>query len=318
MTRPESDPNDAQLLERYRKASDADPVAPTDAVRAAILAEARRVAEQAASSPRPVFDTSQPAANQSRWKMAAFGTLGAALLAALIVAPRLWKSPPPPLTATNQPAPAANAPAANAPAANAPAANAPAPNVAVPVSPPPAAGLQAQTESRLAEVDSESFAKRAATAAARADRLTASLERRKAAEDSLSPNDYTPDTRIAAEHPGRISSFAARSAAPASTAGARSKESAPAVSLGAAAASGDSSAVERLLDQGATLDARDDLGRTPLMLATLNGQIETVRLLLSRGANPNIADNEGRTALQQAQTAHLDEISRLLRGAGAQ
>jgi hypothetical protein len=308
MTRPESDPNDAQLLERYRKASDADPVAPTEAVRAAILAEARRVAEQAASAPPAVFDTSQPAANQSRWKMAAFGTLGAALLAALIVAPRLWKSPPPQLTATNQPAPAANAPAANAPA----------PNVAVPVSPPPAASLQAQTESRLAEVDSESFAKRAATAAARADRLTASLERRKAAEESSSPNDYTPDTRIASEHPGRISSFAARSAAPASTAGARSKESAPAASLGAAAASGDSSAVERLLDQGATLDARDDLGRTPLMLATLNGQVETVRLLLGRGANPNIADNEGSTALHQAQTAHLDEITRLLQGAGAQ
>jgi hypothetical protein len=57
MTRPESDPNDAQLLERYRKASDADPVAPTEAVRAAILAEARRVAEQAASAPPAVFDS---------------------------------------------------------------------------------------------------------------------------------------------------------------------------------------------------------------------------------------------------------------------
>jgi hypothetical protein len=312
---PESDPNDAQLLERYRKASDADPVVPTEAVRSAILAEARRVAAQAASAPPPVFDTSQPAANQPRWRTAAFGTLGAVLLAALIVAPRLWESAPPQLTAANQPAPSANAPAAAAPPAAAPA-----PNTAVPVSPlTPPERLQAQTQSRLAEVDSESFAKRAATAAASADRLTASLERRKAAEESSSAN-YTPDTRIAAEHAGHISSFAARSAAPApaSPAAAQSNGSAPAASLGSAAASGDSSALERLLDQGATLDARDDLGRTPLMLATLNGQLDSVRLLLRRGANPNIADNEGSTPLQRAQTVHFDEIARLLQAAGAQ
>jgi hypothetical protein len=354
LTRPESDPIDAQLLERYRKASDADPAAPTDAVRAAILAEARRVAEQSASSPQPVFDTSQPAANQPRWRMAAFGTLGAALLAALIVAPRLWEHPPDPLTATNQPAPAMSAPADAAPPGNAAAVNAPAPNAtapdapapnarapiarapiaarnaaaphpalnaapaaAEPASPPPMAGLQAPSESQLAEADSASSVQRAVTAAATPGRTAALMEQRKAAQESLAAEHYTPDPKIADALSGRVSSFAARPAAPASAAGARALAGAPAGSLGAAAASGDSAGVNRLLDQGATLDARDDLGRTPLMMATLNGQAETVKILLGRGADPNIADNGGHTALQMAQSAHRDEIAQLLQDAGA-
>jgi len=65
-------------------------------VRAAILAESRRVAELRAQEAREQrIDASRPAANDSRWKITAFGTAGAALVAALLFAPRLWESAPP-------------------------------------------------------------------------------------------------------------------------------------------------------------------------------------------------------------------------------
>ena len=92
---PEDNAHDQELLERYKRASDTLDAAPSDAVRAAILAEARRVAEQRATeTPRQTFDVSRPAANDSRWRITAFGTAGAALVAALLFAPRWWESGP--------------------------------------------------------------------------------------------------------------------------------------------------------------------------------------------------------------------------------
>ena len=95
MTSKES-AQDKELLERYRRASGTEAAAPSEAVLAAILAEGRRVAEQRAKETRgQPFDASRPAANDSRWKITAFGTAGAALVAALLFAPRLWESAPP-------------------------------------------------------------------------------------------------------------------------------------------------------------------------------------------------------------------------------
>jgi ankyrin repeat protein len=67
-----------------------------------------------------------------------------------------------------------------------------------------------------------------------------------------------------------------------------------------------------LLDQGAVIDARDEAGRTLLMLAVTQGQLEIVRLLLARGADPNAADNAGHTPLQQARQQNSREITALL------
>ncbi len=51
------------------------------------------------------FDASRPAANDSRWKITAFGTAGAAILAALLFAPRYWESTQmAPMHADNAPA----------------------------------------------------------------------------------------------------------------------------------------------------------------------------------------------------------------------
>src|SRR5258708_39050920 len=84
---------DEELLARDRRASDTAAAAPSESVRSAILAEGRRAAEQLAKNapPRP-FDVSRPAANDARWKITAYGTVGAALLAALLIAPRFWES----------------------------------------------------------------------------------------------------------------------------------------------------------------------------------------------------------------------------------
>ena len=294
----ESDPIDAQLLKRYRQASDADPVAPSDAARAAILAEARRVAEQPTA---PAFDTSQPAANQSRFRLAAFGTLGAVLLTALIAVPQLWERPPT-RTATERPSLAANAPAA-APTAEALASAPPAPSLA----PSASASRQAALQEQLAEVVvAQKSAERAQ--AAKENRMSAALQRRKS-----EPDNYTPSPPLAAGHADRLSSFADRTAAP--SAAASSAQSAPAASLDAHVAAADTAGIAKI--DRAALDTRDTLGRTPLMLATLAGQVETVRSLLGRGANPNIADNDGKTPLQVAKAGNFEEITQLLEVAGA-
>ena len=97
------DTRDEELLARYRQAS-AEAPGPSDAVRASILAESRRVADELAKqAPRPPLDVSRPAANDSRWKITAFGTAGAALLAALLFAPRYWESAPPVSVSTAPP-----------------------------------------------------------------------------------------------------------------------------------------------------------------------------------------------------------------------
>src|SRR5580698_3232105 len=106
---PNDDTRDEELLARYRQASP-DAPGPSDAVRAAILAESRRVAaELAKQAPRKSIDTSGPAANDSRWKLTVFGTAGAALLAALLFAPRYWETAPPAQVRAPPPAPSAAA-----------------------------------------------------------------------------------------------------------------------------------------------------------------------------------------------------------------
>ena len=106
MTSQEPDHIDAALLKKYREASSAEGLEPTETVRSAILAEGRRIAQQrAATPPLQGFDISQPAANQPRWRIAAFGTFGVAILAALLVVPR-WLMP----TASSPPAATSAAP----------------------------------------------------------------------------------------------------------------------------------------------------------------------------------------------------------------
>lgn len=58
-----------------------------------------------------------------------------------------------------------------------------------------------------------------------------------------------------------------------------------------------------LVDAGVDVNAVDEAGRTPLMLAAASGWTDTVRELLRRSAQPNIVDSMGRAALWYAAAA---------------
>jgi uncharacterized protein len=72
-----------------------------------------------------------------------------------------------------------------------------------------------------------------------------------------------------------------------------------------------------LLDQGASVDARDRIGGRPLSHAAKSGHLEMVDLLLARGATTDARDLNGATALYHAaERGHASVVERLIeRGA---
>ncbi|HMI76387.1 MAG TPA: ankyrin repeat domain-containing protein [Steroidobacteraceae bacterium] len=315
MTSKES-AQDKELLERYRRASDTEAAAPSEAVRAAILAEGRRVAEQRAKETRgQPFDAFRPAANDSRWKITAFGTAGAALVAVLLFAPRLWESASPPARSAGGAIVAESADKAAAP------------SEAGAAQPPKLDSLRTSPSAEPLQEIVVTQAKRENSKAARA------APERQRAEEKTYVQNHAPAAPLA--DAAAPAAPAATPAAPAATPAAPAPEIAPRVTslnaarvadskntlqptaLLSAAASGDTVQTTALLNQGAALEARDEAGRTPLMLAVMQRKPEVVRLLLDRGADPNVADRAGRTPLQQAKQENLREIAALLERAGA-
>jgi ankyrin repeat protein len=85
-----------------------------------------------------------------------------------------------------------------------------------------------------------------------------------------------------------------------------------------AAFNGHTSVTEYLLDQGAAIDARESAGRTALMYASSGPYVETVELLLERGADVNArGTREGFTALMTASAEGLENVVQLLLDRGA-
>jgi hypothetical protein len=317
MTSKES-AQDKELLERYRRASDTEAAAPSEAVRAAILAESRRVAELRAQEAREQrIDASRPAANDSRWKITAFGTAGAALVAALLFAPRLWESAPP-------------APSAGE-AIVAESADKAAASEAGAAQPPKLDSLRTSPSEPLQEI----VVTQAKRENSKAAGVAPSERQRAEALAQSAPEQKTYVQNYAQAAPLADAAAPAAPTAPAATPVAPAPQIAPRVTslnaarvadlknttqpaaLLSAAASGDTVQTTALLNQGAALEARDDAGRTPLMLAVMQHKPDIVRLLLDRGADPNVADSAGRTPLQQAKQENLREIAALLERAGA-
>jgi ankyrin repeat protein len=73
--------------------------------------------------------------------------------------------------------------------------------------------------------------------------------------------------------------------------------------------------VRALLDRGAAIDDRDDLGRTALHWAVMSSRAETARLLLERGTEVDARDKRGYTPLALIQ--NNAEVARLLVEHGA-
>jgi ankyrin repeat protein len=74
-------------------------------------------------------------------------------------------------------------------------------------------------------------------------------------------------------------------------------------------------AVKKLIENGADVNARDEEGNTPLILASFYASPKCVALLLDNGADANVANEDGVTALIRAATNY--EKARLLVDAGA-
>ena len=321
---PKDDTQDEELLARYRRAG-ADAAGPSDAVRAAILAESRRVAaELAKRAPPHTLDVSRPAANDSRWKIPAFGTLGAALLAALLFAPRYWENTPPAQVSMAPPsAPASTATQVES-KAELPKLEEVRPRAAessaAPArqSPSESNSLQETVVTQAHRKSSRAYAEPPPIAATPAPAPPPSAAQNYApATNSVSPLAAAPPAPAARARPLDLSARAVGSAALPVMGGASADSALKPATLQSAVAQGDVAQAALLLDQGAVIDARDEAGRTPLMIAVTQDRLEIVRLLLARGADPNAGDNTGHTPLQQATKRNLQDIAALLEEAGA-
>ena len=81
---------------------------------------------------------------------------------------------------------------------------------------------------------------------------------------------------------------------------------------------GDIEQVERFLDEGTQVDARDAEGITALMYSSYHGQESIVNLLIERGANINASEYvDGRTALMDSSINGQSEMVELLLNRGA-
>ena len=84
-----------------------------------------------------------------------------------------------------------------------------------------------------------------------------------------------------------------------------------------AADNGHTEIVNVLIDNGATLNAKDFYGWTALMKAVHRGHVGTVQALVKNRANVNVKNYGGNTALHIAELKAQPEILRLLDEAGA-
>jgi len=76
--------------------------------------------------------------------------------------------------------------------------------------------------------------------------------------------------------------------------------------------------VEILLRGGAHVNAKDDVGHTPLHCAVFQRNACIVRKLLAQSADPNARSQFGETPLTVAVALEQHEIEELLRSAGAE
>lgn len=81
-----------------------------------------------------------------------------------------------------------------------------------------------------------------------------------------------------------------------------------------AAADGDTTLIEMLLAEGASVDTLGPNGETALMLATRNGKRDVVELLLANGADVHIKTPKGSTVFSVAKHFKQIEIEGLLQG----
>jgi hypothetical protein len=314
---PAEDPD-----EQYRRASALDPSRPSEATRHAVLSHAARLAAgRARADARRRWLSFAGIA--SGWRPALAGTLAAAVLAGVLIAPQLLTPrPAPPFEAQSAPVAARSAlpsaPVATAPAPTAAAGPVEAVRPVAAVHPtkgaPPSAPANA-----LQEVQVTASARRA-----RSEPTPIAQAAPAAAADTAvnRPVDVDTAARYAPRGTVEESVSAVRMAPSSAMASARAAPAPAPVpfearALQRAAATGDMATLTAQLAAAGDLDMPDAHGRTALLLAALYGQKGAVAALLARGANPNAADEHGTTPLAAALAAGEPEIATLLRHYGA-
>jgi ankyrin repeat protein len=85
----------------------------------------------------------------------------------------------------------------------------------------------------------------------------------------------------------------------------------------AAAERGDAAAVQRLLREGANVNARDARGRTALLAATHRNRVEAARVLIAGGADVNAKDTIEDTPFLYASAEGRNDILKMTLAAGA-
>jgi hypothetical protein len=343
-------PNQDQADEvdnRYRRESALDPSRPSESVRRAVLKHATQLAAERSAKNGPAqIGAARPAANPRWWRPTAFGTLAAAALAGLLIIPR-FLAPDAPLVGALPTAPV-RPNAASTAASQAEIREQPQDAMADvrPSSPPPPeesalqpdhSALKPRVSSRnegtvadsAAEIDAKNAPAKvqsmtnarstaagggSATDARRAQTRGATGISASPPQPAASPPQSTAPTAQSAVSPRQSVAPATSSAAPTAPP-ARLADSAAEVRR--AAEIGAVPELQTLLGQQGDIDARDESGRTALMLATLSGQARAVDMLLAHGADPNAADAQGVTPLQAAIAGDRPAIAAALRRAGA-
>ena len=275
---PPFDPSD-DGDERYRRASELDASRPSEATCRAVLAHAARLA--AARGRRAALRRwLSPMSAALRGRLALVGTIAAAILAGVVIAPQFLAPTKPP---ESERARAAASRQAAAPGV-APAAAPTVTPAAAPAAPAPAPAVSEGVTTLQLEQGARADSARAPAPAAGA---LAAREARAPVAAASRAREASPPVLAAPE------------------------------ALRRSAATGDLAALAVQLASVSDIDARDGQGRSALMLATLNGQADAVAMLLAHGADPSGADARGTTPLQAAVAADEREIIAMLRRYGA-
>ena len=295
---PPSQEQPDDVDDQYRQASALDPSRPSEAVRRAVLAHATRlVAKRATGDEGSTTKSTRTAVNQAWWRPAILGTLAAAALAGLVVAPRFLALRSP-AAATPSAALVAQAPATRTDerAASAPAVG-------------PASTAKSGASTRSADMPSHTGRAQPKANAPASDATAPVVAETASAAPRARGLAQSTDAMVA----GAMTAVPRLGAAvtPASAA------VDPAVAFRRAAETGDLEGLKAQLEKQADVDSRDAVGRTALMLATLRGQASAVAVLLAYGADPNAADADGTTPLQAAKAGDHPAIVAALQRYGA-
>jgi len=336
-------PNQDQADEvdnRYRRESALDPSRPSESVRRAVLEHAAQLAAERSAKNGPAqIGAARPAANPRWWRPTAFGTLAAAALAGLLIIPRFLAPDAPPVGALPTTPVRTNA-AATAASQGQISEQPPAAMAEVrPQSPPPPEEHALQPDERaLKPRVSSRYGATVADSAAEieAKNAAAKVQSMINARSTAAGGGSETDARRAQTHgatgisasPSQLAASPPQSAAPTAQSAVSPRQSAApaapparladsAAEVRRAAEIGAVPELQTLLGQQGDIDARDESGRTALMLATLHGQARAVDVLLAHGADPNSADAQGITPLQAAIAGDRPAIAAALRRAGA-